>query len=382
MNLNFAENLKRLRKEKGLTQEKVADALCVTSQSISRWELGICYPDIEFLPSIANFFGVTVDSLLSNDIPSKEADLEAFIKKYREMNYSPELIEFAKNYCQKYPDNNYYKFQLAYAIKNYVIGEKDRNEKYMPLMLKTVESLLETHYRNAVIEMMASVCNDDELDRWLDMAPYSAGFSRRSCLLYRSYARGGVQDVCAQLGIKKFEVMAEELDARYPDIKGAEKKAAYHLMILRTLDSFGEEGVPDGWRAFYAYKQLVFAACLFGQNKVDDGWWHFESAIEKCKCAYACSDEWLDVGGAMFSDIKVNRSWRYALDAQGNKHRLFATERLSFCDMKDICDLLENTRWSWFDSVRKTEKFKHALEWVRDAKKKYETEQAKDVTDK
>ena len=78
MNLNFAENLKRLRKEKSVTQEQIADVLGVSSQSISRWELSICYPDIELLPSIANYFGVTVDSLLSNDVLSKEEDLKIF----------------------------------------------------------------------------------------------------------------------------------------------------------------------------------------------------------------------------------------------------------------------------------------------------------------
>ena len=67
MNLNFSENFKQLRKEKGYTQEKIAEVLGVTGQTISRWELGMCYPDIELLPSIANYFGVTVDILLSND---------------------------------------------------------------------------------------------------------------------------------------------------------------------------------------------------------------------------------------------------------------------------------------------------------------------------
>ena len=67
MNLNFAENFKQLRKEKGITQEKIADVFGVSSQSVSRWELCVCYPDIEMLPSIANYFGVTVDYLLSND---------------------------------------------------------------------------------------------------------------------------------------------------------------------------------------------------------------------------------------------------------------------------------------------------------------------------
>ena len=54
MKTKFADNFKRLRKDKGVTQEKLAEILNVSSQSVSRWELGICYPDIELIPAIAN----------------------------------------------------------------------------------------------------------------------------------------------------------------------------------------------------------------------------------------------------------------------------------------------------------------------------------------
>lgn len=100
MNLNFAENFKRLRKEKKVTQEKLAEALDVSAQSISRWELSICYPDVELLPSIANYFGVTVDSLLSNDTPSKERDREIFDQKIDTLSDdSSERIDFVREYC-------------------------------------------------------------------------------------------------------------------------------------------------------------------------------------------------------------------------------------------------------------------------------------------
>ena len=109
MNLNFAENIKRLRKENGITQEKLADVLGVTGQTISRWELSICYPDLELLPSIANFFGVSVDTLLSNDSSSKEKDLEIFHQTIDTFSVDTgERIDFVKGYCQKYPENDYY----------------------------------------------------------------------------------------------------------------------------------------------------------------------------------------------------------------------------------------------------------------------------------
>ena len=106
MNLNFAENLKKLRKDKEITQEKLAEVLGVTSQSVSRWELNICYPDLELLPIIANYFGVTIDSLLSNDACSKELDFEKFKNKISEMDDdTADKINFINEYCRKYPRN-------------------------------------------------------------------------------------------------------------------------------------------------------------------------------------------------------------------------------------------------------------------------------------
>ncbi|MEZ3474141.1 MAG: helix-turn-helix domain-containing protein, partial [Lachnospiraceae bacterium] len=64
MNLNVGDKIRCLRHEKDITQEEFAAILGVSCQSVSRWENGICYPDIELLPDIAEFFGVTVDCLM------------------------------------------------------------------------------------------------------------------------------------------------------------------------------------------------------------------------------------------------------------------------------------------------------------------------------
>lgn len=59
----FAENLRRLRTAKAMTQEQAAEQLGVSAQSISRWECGTTYPDVLLLPEIARLYSVTVDDL-------------------------------------------------------------------------------------------------------------------------------------------------------------------------------------------------------------------------------------------------------------------------------------------------------------------------------
>jgi len=79
------------------------------------------------------------------------------------------------------------------------------------------------------------------------------------------------------------------------------------------------------------------------------------------------------VGGRMFSEIKVSKDWRYAIDENGNKHNLFGITNISFYDMDFIYDLLTDPRWSWFNSARGTEKYQAAVEWAKAAQEKQGT---------
>lgn len=65
--LYLPENLKKYRLAKNLTQEDVAEYLGITAQSVSKWERGESYPDITFLPALANIFETSVDLLIGMD---------------------------------------------------------------------------------------------------------------------------------------------------------------------------------------------------------------------------------------------------------------------------------------------------------------------------
>ena len=62
--MKLAENLQLLRKQKGKTQEELAEVFGVSSQSVSKWELGVNCPDITMLPKIADYYRVSIDELL------------------------------------------------------------------------------------------------------------------------------------------------------------------------------------------------------------------------------------------------------------------------------------------------------------------------------
>ena len=76
MNIYISENIKRLRREKNLTQEALADVIGISFQAVSKWERGDAYPDITLLPVIANYFGITIDELFGNDKIKSEESIE------------------------------------------------------------------------------------------------------------------------------------------------------------------------------------------------------------------------------------------------------------------------------------------------------------------
>jgi len=82
MKFKVAENIKKLRVERGLTQNELASLLSVTSQAVSRWESAQSSPDIEMIGEIARYFGVSYDELLGGH----DAMWERYRRKYCELN--------------------------------------------------------------------------------------------------------------------------------------------------------------------------------------------------------------------------------------------------------------------------------------------------------
>ena len=74
MQLKLTENIKRYRKEMGLTQDGLAEALGVTIGAVSKWENGNNVPDITTLMELANLYNISMDELLSYDKSSKNID--------------------------------------------------------------------------------------------------------------------------------------------------------------------------------------------------------------------------------------------------------------------------------------------------------------------
>ena len=82
--MTFGEKLKSLRGQNGITQDELAEKLCVTRTAVSKWENDRGLPTIDTLKRIAELFGVTLDELISDDdVRSARLAEERAAKRFR-----------------------------------------------------------------------------------------------------------------------------------------------------------------------------------------------------------------------------------------------------------------------------------------------------------
>ena len=92
--MKFGENLQKLRKEKGISQEQLAEQLGVTRQSVSKWESGASYPEMDKIVALCNIFHCDMDVLINKDITEERErkDATGIVKN---------LFQSAANYVKK-----------------------------------------------------------------------------------------------------------------------------------------------------------------------------------------------------------------------------------------------------------------------------------------
>ncbi len=133
--IHLGNKIRELRKKNGLTQEQLANALNVTPQAVSKWEMGAGYPDVATLPVLAGYFQVSLDAMFDYDPEEVE-------NKIMEVLYNSRVDErgFRRNFeeqekilldgIQKYPGGFILKKEL---LELYMGTSAEHDEKAMDM---------------------------------------------------------------------------------------------------------------------------------------------------------------------------------------------------------------------------------------------------------
>jgi transcriptional regulator with XRE-family HTH domain len=120
MNLTIGETLKRLRKEKDMTQEQLAEYLSISTQAVSRWETNQSLPDITMLPVLAHIFDTTSDVLLGIDIDAKEKRIQEILdlaaERHRNAEDNAVTAELLRAGLKEFPTSYKLMSQLMHTV--------------------------------------------------------------------------------------------------------------------------------------------------------------------------------------------------------------------------------------------------------------------------
>ena len=219
MELKLAENIKRMRKERSLTQEALANALGVTVGAVYKWEANLSSPELEMLVRIADLFDTSVDTLLGYEMADKrkgsitEHIYGLLAKKDRTS------MEEAEKALIRYPND--YSVILAAANTFSAFGSEDRNKDMIKRSIALYEKALcivpfdcDPRYgRLSIIGNIALLYFlIDDKDKALSMMSENneAGvFNSRICLLYAM--KGDTGEECYNKLISSFSTLNFEL---------------------------------------------------------------------------------------------------------------------------------------------------------------------------
>lgn len=358
MKLAIGDNIRSFRKKNDLTQEALADRLGVTFQSISRWENGVTYPDLELIPAIAEVLAVTVDELLGMPQIEKEKRAEETFDALRRECMKPDydaahivdlLRDIRRNYlgCEK-------------AYRPWVEGEDRvyRDPRILPEVRLLAEAWLE---RKAlipcVLQKMAVVEEEAQLEEFLKKHTTSFDCSRRALLFWRYMCRGDIERFERERRFRFYSMIDKLLSQRTLVNWRASVEERFHadqftedLLALVRRDAT-DDGV-DRWVVVRAEQGINAAERLLYYGEKEQALRKLESVVDLLEKAMNITKEVILPTSCRFlegMECRAKEEWSdYNLDPDGQDERIISIENRT--DDIIVCSYLYPSRF--YDALR------------------------------
>ena len=178
--MNIGNQIKTFRLEKKVKQEELAEYLGVSAQAVSKWETGASTPDITLLPSIATYFGVSIDELFALPEETQYERIENMF--FHERRIHPETfaqsVRFLNDQIAKDADNARAYEDLAYLYNHRAASDHTEASEYAKRVLE-----LDPENKGgwvAFLEANNGVCGDEWYDNHFTVIQYFKAFLEKN----------------------------------------------------------------------------------------------------------------------------------------------------------------------------------------------------------
>ncbi|MBQ8547901.1 MAG: helix-turn-helix domain-containing protein, partial [Lachnospiraceae bacterium] len=150
--MKIGTKIKELRKQRGITQEQLANSIGISFQAVSKWENNLALPDISLAPILASYFGVSMDDLFDFHLTELEQKVDAICKEaYQYRESDPEKSRaILEEGLKTYPDNDIILNNLLYVI-NYT----EKPDETIAIASKLSETTRESDVKYDALRFLA-----------------------------------------------------------------------------------------------------------------------------------------------------------------------------------------------------------------------------------
>lgn len=250
MQLIIGEKLKKLRRDRNLTQEEVAEHLGISFQAISKWERGDGYPDITMLPALANYFSVTVDDLIGMEeiaAASKLDEINLTWAENRKAGKHQENVKLMREALKTYPGNALLLMQLSASLER-LEGTEVEKKGYLKESIAVLEQILhycaDSEIRGAALANIADAyMRDGDYDKALEYAEKLPNFykTRENMLVWILQDETTKHEVAVEAIPRIVWSLVQHLTV----LAETEKEKGYYHKIIAVLDALYGDALPD-----------------------------------------------------------------------------------------------------------------------------------------
>ncbi|MBQ8398458.1 MAG: helix-turn-helix transcriptional regulator [Clostridia bacterium] len=347
---NIGQRIKDLRKKNDLTQEKLADFLGVTYQSVSKWECGVTMPDLSLIVPLAKLLHVSTDELLGvNEIDKRLEELEELYENALKENYTTdEPLRIAKQAVCEYPSdmkwlNRYAWDTWCYAIDNLPDGEEfdAEREKVIKLFDRVIGNTDDDQEKASAIDgIVGCLCGKgwkNEAKHYVELYPDTKVDPWQKRKLLGACLDGDEQKQYKQESLNK--IVRELVDTLIwgDNWNNEDAHTAAHMIITAVI--------PDG--NYLEYHQDISRILLKkAESAIKSG--EFSSAIDLIKEALfhakeydiidtVCPGEY-QYTAPLFDHLKIDSRQWYHGGTIFEEHKAALCQRKVFAPIRDLED--------------------------------------------
>ena len=166
--MSIGTNIYTLRKARKITQAELAEKLGVSEQAVSKWENGMCTPDVSLFPMIADYFGVSIDRVFGFHLNSYEDEVKKIIAAADDSHDTYKEIEIISEGLERYPNSPDLKTYLAFSLSMVNRMSKDEaerkaaTEKAIKLCTEVVDTCGNIKNVDSALNMLTRIYNETQ----------------------------------------------------------------------------------------------------------------------------------------------------------------------------------------------------------------------------